>query len=72
ASDDDGSAETEETDRSSACLQAIKNKPWFVEVDMSGMISEVIDRLNYDISLSDMFEVTHRIKELESYIRNAL
>lgn len=51
---------------------AIKQKPWFVEVDMSGMISEVIDRLNYDISLSDMFEVTHRLRELDTYIRNTI
>lgn len=47
----------------------IKRRPWFVEVDMSGMISEVIDRLNYDVSLSEMFEVTNRLKELENFIR---
>ena len=47
----------------------IRERPWFVEVDMSDMISEVIDRLNYDISLTEMFNVTSRLKELEQFIR---
>jgi ribose-phosphate pyrophosphokinase len=47
----------------------IKQRPWFVEVDMSDMISDVIDRLNYNISLSEMFNVTHRLKELEEYLK---
>ena len=47
----------------------IRERPWFVEVDMSDMISEVIDRLNYDISLTEMFNVTGRLKELEQFIR---
>ena len=47
----------------------IKQRPWFVQVDMSDMISEVIDRLNYDISLTEMFNVTNRLKELEQFIR---
>lgn len=47
----------------------IKERPWFVQVDMSDMISEVIDRLNYDISLTEMFNVTGRLKELEQFIR---
>lgn len=49
--------------------EEIKNKPWFVAVDMSDMISEVIDRLNYDISLTEMFNVTGRLKELERFIK---
>jgi ribose-phosphate pyrophosphokinase len=49
--------------------EEIKNRPWFVEVDMSGMISEVIDRLNYNISLTEMFDVTHRLKDLEDFIK---
>ncbi len=47
----------------------IKNRPWFVVVDMSDMISEVIDRLNYDISLTEMFNVVGRLKELEQFIK---
>ncbi|MFO7612843.1 MAG: ribose-phosphate pyrophosphokinase [Clostridia bacterium] len=49
--------------------EEIKNRPWFVQVDMSKMISEVIDRLNYNISLTEMFDVTHRLKELEEFIK---
>lgn len=47
----------------------IKKKEWYEEVDMSYMISEVIDRLNYDISLSEMFDVGHRLKELEKVLK---
>ncbi len=47
----------------------IKNRPWFVVVDMSDMISEVIDRLNYDISLTEMFNVVGRLKELDKFIK---
>ncbi len=47
----------------------IRKKRWFVEVDMSDMISEVIDRLNYDISLTEMFNVKNRLKELKNFIR---
>ncbi|MCK5812241.1 MAG: ribose-phosphate pyrophosphokinase [Clostridiales bacterium] len=46
----------------------IRNKPWFIEVDMSYMISEVIDRLNFDISLSEMFDVGNRLKELKKVL----
>jgi len=49
--------------------EEIRKRPWFVEVDMSDMISDVIDRLNYNISLSEMFNVTHRLKELEEYLK---
>ena len=46
----------------------IREKKWYEEVDMSYMISEVIDRLNYDISLSEMFDVGSRLKELEKIL----
>jgi len=49
--------------------EAIKEKVWYEEVDMSYMISEVIDRLNFDISLSEMFNVGSRLKELEKVLK---
>lgn len=42
----------------------IKKSDWFVEVDLSGFMSELIDRLNYDESVSPLFDDTDRIQEL--------
>jgi ribose-phosphate pyrophosphokinase len=42
----------------------IKNLEWFVEVDLSGFMADLIDRLNYDESISPLFDDTERIKEL--------
>jgi ribose-phosphate pyrophosphokinase len=47
----------------------IRKKVWYEEVDMAYMISEVIDRLNFDISLSEMFDVRKRLKELEKVLK---
>ncbi len=42
----------------------VKKSEWFVEVDLSSFMSELIDRLNYDESVSPLFDDTDRIKEL--------
>lgn len=42
----------------------IKNAEWFTEVDMSYMISVLIDTLNYDDSVSPLLDATDKIKKL--------
>lgn len=42
----------------------IKDSEWFTEVDLSGFMSELIHRLNYDESVSPLFDDTERIKKL--------
>lgn len=44
--------------------EEVKNLPWFKQVDMSESISLLIDTLNYDESISPLFDATGRIKEL--------
>jgi ribose-phosphate pyrophosphokinase len=41
----------------------IKKSQWFVEVDLSEFMSQLIDKLNYDESVSPLFDDTDRIKE---------
>lgn len=41
----------------------IKKSEWFVEVDLSEFMSQLIDKLNYDESVSPLFDDTDRIKE---------
>ncbi len=42
----------------------VKESPWFAEVDMSEYISKVINRLNYDMSISDIMDAAKGIQEL--------
>ncbi len=44
--------------------EALKNSPWFCEVDMSKYISYIINTLNYDRSISDLLDPTRRIEAL--------
>ncbi len=44
--------------------QEIKNSEWFVEVDMSSTLAELIDYLNYDKSISKLIDATKNIKAL--------
>lgn len=37
---------------------------WFVEVDMSHFMAVLINRLNYDIQLSPLFDVTDKLRKL--------
>ncbi len=41
-----------------------KDKEWFVEVDMSQLIGEVINSLNYDKSIADIVDATNKIKKM--------
>lgn len=42
----------------------VRNKEWFVEVDMSQLIGEVINSLNYDRSIAHMVDATNKIKKM--------
>lgn len=42
----------------------IKKHEWFTEVDLSDFMSQLIHRLNYDESVSPLFDDTDRIKKL--------
>lgn len=42
----------------------VRGKEWFVEVDMSHLIGEVINSLNYDRSIGDMVDATNKIKRM--------
>ncbi|GAU76069.1 ribose-phosphate pyrophosphokinase [Fusibacter sp. 3D3] len=44
--------------------ESVKTAPWFEQVDMSEYISKVINRLNYDMSISDIMDATKGIREL--------
>lgn len=44
--------------------QKIKKAEWFREVDMSYLISLLIDTLNYDESVSPLLDATGKIKDL--------
>lgn len=42
----------------------IKEAEWHTEVDMSNLLSFLIDKLNYDDSVSPLLDATHKIEEL--------
>ncbi len=42
----------------------IKERPWFVEVDLSKFIAKIINTLNHDDSISPLLDSTQRIKRL--------
>ncbi len=42
----------------------VKQKEWFVDVDMSSYIAELIDYLNYDKSIAKLVDATGNIKKL--------
>jgi ribose-phosphate pyrophosphokinase len=42
----------------------VSGKEWFVEVDMTQLIGEVINSLNYDKSIADMVDATNKIKRM--------
>jgi ribose-phosphate pyrophosphokinase len=44
--------------------EAVKHEPWLKEVDMSFYISRIINRLNYDVSISDLLDATKGIQDL--------
>ncbi len=42
----------------------VKKKDWFVSVDMSKYLAEIIDHLNYDKSIATIIDATSKIKKL--------
>lgn len=44
--------------------EEVKKEPWLKEVDMSFYISRIINRLNYDVSISDLMDATKGIQDL--------
>lgn len=50
--------------------EEVKDSPWFVHVDMSKCISDLIDTLNYDETIRPLTDATDRIKMLLESIKN--
>ena len=44
--------------------EAARQAPWFSEVDMSEYIARIINRLNYDLSISDLLDANQSIRDL--------
>ncbi len=44
--------------------ESIKQRPWFVEVDLSKFMAKIINTLNHDDSISPLLDSTQRIKRL--------
>lgn len=44
--------------------EAARQAPWFAEVDMSEFIARIINRLNYDLSISDLIDTNKTIRDL--------
>lgn len=47
--------------------ETCKQKEWLYEVDMSNTIATVIDNMNYDLSLTPLFDTHIRLKNLEIF-----
>jgi len=52
--------------------EQVKKQPWFKEVDLSEYISRIINRLNYDMSISSMLDARKGIQELIRYRNEVL
>lgn len=46
------------------CPECLKDKPYYVNVDLSSYISLIIDTLNHDTSVNNIQDATSRIQEL--------
>lgn len=46
------------------CPEALKSRPYYINVDLSKYISLIIDTLNHDTSVNDILDATARIQEL--------
>lgn len=44
--------------------EAARQAPWFAEVDMSEFIARIINRLNFDVSISDLIDTKKNIEDL--------
>lgn len=61
---EDGIIERIYTTNLSYLPESIKKQPWLREVDMSYYISRIINRLNYDVSISDLLDARKGIRDL--------
>ncbi len=52
--------------------EQVKKQPWFKEVDLSKYISRIINRLNYDMSISSMLDARKGIQEIIRYRNEVL
>ncbi len=43
-----------------------KSQPWFAEVDLSYYMARIVNRLNYDVSISEILDANRGIKDLVS------
>lgn len=49
-----------------------KNQPWLKEVDLSYYMARIINRLNYDVSISDIMDATQGIHDLVRFTKSRL
>jgi ribose-phosphate pyrophosphokinase len=61
---EDGIIERVYTTNLSYLPENVKKQPWLREVDMSYYISRIINRLNYDVSISDLLDARKGIRAL--------
>lgn len=61
---EDGIIERVYTTNLSYLPEEVKKQPWLREVDMSYYISRIINRLNYDVSISDLLDARKGIRDL--------
>lgn len=61
---EDGIIERVYTTNLSYLPEDVKKQPWLREVDMSYYISRIINRLNYDVSISDLLDARKGIRDL--------
>jgi ribose-phosphate pyrophosphokinase len=47
--------------------ESVKQLPWLNEVDLSEYISRIVNRMNYDMSISSMMDARQGIRELIEY-----
>lgn len=52
--------------------EIVKEQPWFKEVDLSEYISRIINRLNYDMSISGMMNARKGIQDLIKFKNKVL
>ncbi len=50
--------------------EELKKRPWYKEVDMAKYLALLIDRLNYDQSISELLNPSNRIRDLLERVRS--
>jgi len=52
--------------------ESARQAPWFSEVDMSEFIARVVNRLNYDLSISDLIDTNKSISDLMKFAHSVI